>query len=203
MTLQDSSATIELPRGAANTRGVAERWRFNMDSLLQINPSCQDENEEWREIPGFPGYEASSLGRIRSIPWKGIQHQCPNGRYLSVQVKIEGKRKALWVHRGVLLAFKGQPLPNQECRHINGNPKDNRIDNLAWGTPFENTRDKYLHGRILYGETNLSAKLTASQVSQIRESTLSSRELGAAFGVSDRHVRDIRKGKYWRQHDGR
>jgi hypothetical protein len=33
-----------------------------------------------------------------------------------------------------------------ECRHRNGNPTDNRPENLAWGTPTQNALDKILHG---------------------------------------------------------
>lgn len=32
------------------------------------------------------------------------------------------------------------------CRHLNGNPYDNRLENLAWGTPSENMLDKVRHG---------------------------------------------------------
>jgi len=44
------------------------------------------------------------------------------------------------------MAFRGLPKPGEVCRHLNGNPHDNRLDNLSWGTPSENMLDKARHG---------------------------------------------------------
>jgi hypothetical protein len=64
-------------------------------------------------------------------------HVTPNG----------GKQQVKFVHRAVLEAFVGpRPEKNWQARHLNGNPTDNRLVNLKWGTPSENSRDQLLHG---------------------------------------------------------
>jgi hypothetical protein len=35
-----------------------------------------------------------------------------------------------------------------QCRHLDGNPSNNRPDNLRWGTAKENAADMIRHGRL-------------------------------------------------------
>lgn len=117
--------------------------------------------EEWRPIPGFPDYEASSLGQIRSLPRvvmrsngapqtiRGrIMSQRPDSRglYPCVDVIVDGERHTVKVHRLVGPAFFG-PLPDGlQTRHLNGNGFDNRVENLRYGTHAENMQDAIQHG---------------------------------------------------------
>lgn len=110
--------------------------------------------EEWRPIPGFEGYEASSLGRIKSVArGKGrrvgrivAQHPLTNGRYPKVELWTGGRRRTVLVHRLVGEAFLG-PLPDGlQTRHLNGNGFDNRASNLKYGTHLENMQDAIKHG---------------------------------------------------------
>ncbi|MDE2095631.1 MAG: HNH endonuclease [Patescibacteria group bacterium] len=94
----------------------------------------------------------------------------PSGKYRQVcLVDGSGNKKYSLVHRLVLEAFIGPCPPGMECRHLNGNRSDNRLENLCWGTRIENVEDKRKHGTILRGEMNPNAKLTADTVIQIRE----------------------------------
>lgn len=103
-------------------------------------------DEEWRDIPNYPGYQASSLGRIRSTKLLKPTYGCKNNRgYLSI--KIKGKINQ--VHRLVLFAFKGLPSENKVCDHINRNPIDNKIENLRWTSQQEN-----LCNRKNWGKSN-------------------------------------------------
>lgn len=114
-------------------------------------------NEEWRPIPGYEGYEASTCGRIRSvsrtITCKNGVSKSLNGRVLKelrasrgdhVNVSIRGYPTA--VHRLVLLAFVGPAPDGMECCHCDGNAANNRIENLRWDTHLENMRDLVRHG---------------------------------------------------------
>jgi len=73
------------------------------------------------------------------------------------------------VHRYVLLAFVGECPEGMQACHNDGNPGNNRLDNLRWGTPSNNNRDKWLHGTEQTGERNPNAVLTEEQVRDIRE----------------------------------
>lgn len=124
-------------------------------------------HEIWKPVVGYEGtYEVSNEGRVRRVSaasgtrpgWvlKPIQ-QKSRGGYLSVHLHSAGKRRALArVHRIVAEAFHGtSDLPL--VRHLDGNPKNNRPENLAWGTPAENAADRVRHGRQFLGNQN-SAK---------------------------------------------
>ncbi len=49
------------------------------------------------------------------------------------------------VHRLVLLAFKGRPKNHRQVRHLDGDPNNNQLENLVWGTGKENWRDRKRH----------------------------------------------------------
>jgi hypothetical protein len=130
--------------------------------------------ERWREIPNTGGaYEASSLGRLRSVARlnargrniKGkILSPAPAGRgYLQVTLYVNGKKKRKYIHCGVLEAFVGQCPEGMESRHLDGCMTNNKPTNLCWGTHIQNMRDRRAHG------TDVGArKLTTTQVRKIK-----------------------------------
>ena len=164
--------------------------------------------ELWRDIPGYEGsYQASSLGRIRSLPRlvpvhdrvHGISYSrpCPGvilrqavcDRAGHVSVHLGRYCRGIPVHQLVMLAFHGFPPAGMEAMHLNGNPRDNRPENLRYGTHSENMTDMYRNGK-----GNL--KLTPEAVCQIRFGLAcgySAGELACMYGVSDTCIRRIGK----------
>lgn len=109
--------------------------------------------EEWRDIPGHPGYQASNLGRVRSryrvlkprLAWKKGKQQPPRV-VASLSVKCVVKKR--FVHQIVLEAFVGPRPPGKETAHWDGDPLNNRLENLRWATPEENFADEVRLGRV-------------------------------------------------------
>ena len=155
-------------------------------------------SEVWR--PFEARYEASSLGRIRHRKFKRILADCPSGRtpYRQVTIYNGGRNVHVLVHRAVLEAFVGACPTGCESRHLNGDPADNRLLNLAWGTKQENESDRLRHGRIVRGERSPSAKLTDEKVREIRASQKTQRALAAEYGVSQSVIGVIRRRQAWR-----
>lgn len=152
---------------------------------------------EWKQIPGWPGYEASDEGQVRSASQVLTPQSQPSG-HLALMIR----RRKLRVHHAVLLAFVGPCPDGMECRHLNDDPTDNRLANLRWGTRTENRADAEANGRIAHGAARPAARLTDEQVQQIRDihkaggRTL--RSLGAEFGVSHTAIRHIVNATKWR-----
>lgn len=118
--------------------------------------------------------------------------------YLRVTSYVAGKYVAEPVHRLVCEAFHGPaPEGKTEVAHINGDPMDNRADNLRWTDRVGNEADKVAHGTAPVGERHGMSKLTAEQVEQIKTMPGSSTEVAAVFGVSGANVRRIRSGQGW------
>lgn len=101
--------------------------------------------ETWRRVPGITGYLVSDAGRVMSTRREQVRILRP-GRlrkgYLGVNLG-----RSYRVHRLVLEAFVGPCPEGQEARHLNGDPADNRLENLAWGTSSENKADMIAMGR--------------------------------------------------------
>lgn len=137
------------------------------------------ESEEWRVIPGFEDYEASSEGRIRrSHPdrygrGEGLIRRptVSDGGYLNVTLLDASNSKRLrGVHVFVALAFHGpKPSNKHHAAHGDGNRKNNKATNLRWATAKDNYTDRALHGTLLNGEMVNTVKLTAEQVLMVRE----------------------------------
>lgn len=107
--------------------------------------------ERWLPVAGWPGYEVSDLGRVRSLPRTlrdgrqagGVELKAtPNGEgYLMVTLSDGWRRRRVAVHKLVKLTFTGPPRGRQ-VRHRNDDQQDNRLSNLVYGTRKQNEQDK-------------------------------------------------------------
>lgn len=113
----------------------------------------------WKPIAVDPRYSVSLSGKIKRNssdrvlkPWK---HKSGH-----LYVKLNKKYQ---VHHLVLDAFVGKRPRGLECRHIDGNPTNNRASNLVWGTRAQNIEDY----RILNGK-HFRASIKLKKAKQIR-----------------------------------
>ena len=155
-------------------------------------------------IPGFDGYLVDETGAITGRWGRPISTYVDRDGYLRVTLaKGQGagaKRIHRAVHQIVCAAFHGEAQA-LEVRHLDGNRRNNKPENLAWGTRQENSDDRITHGTVPTGEASGAAKLTTSQVSDIRfflASDISQRVLADWFGVSQANVWTIANHITWR-----
>ncbi|MFT8928535.1 MAG: NUMOD4 domain-containing protein [Sporolactobacillus sp.] len=162
------------------------------------------ENEAWKAAYGFEGlYEVSNFGRIRSIkryvPSKNgsvrlvnsrilIVHRAYNG-YLRVPMCRNAERKTVSVHRLVAETFIKNEFNKSFVNHIDGNKENNRVDNLEWVTPSENSKHALNHHLFVpkHGEDHPNSKLSSDDVKQIfylyNSRKYTQREIGNMFGI--------------------
>jgi hypothetical protein len=105
----------------------------------------------WIRVAGFPDYEVSDEGQVRSMR-RGkprvlkarpqAESRKGNLPYLAVALYGDEGRRDRHVAHLVLETFVGPRPANAEVRHLNSNPQDNRLSNLAWGTKRDNADDR-------------------------------------------------------------
>jgi hypothetical protein len=101
----------------------------------------------------------------------------------------------------VCAAFHGlPPTADHQAAHCDGNPLNNRPDNLRWATPTENHADKKRHGTHLEGDKHHNSKLRQRQVEAIRplRGKVAAKRVAATYGVSMQSIYDIWQGRTWR-----
>lgn len=117
-------------------------------------------HEEWRPVVGWEdSYEVSNLGRVRSkdrviTAGDGIAKQLHgkilkpgmNRRHRHVALCDGDGGKSYRVHKLVLEAFIGPCPDGLEIRHLDDDPDNNRLSNLAYGTRSENMFDRVANG---------------------------------------------------------
>lgn len=173
--------------------------------------------EEWRNIPGFPDYQVSDFGSIRSRLKKG-NHKAKHADkwrllrptntrgYQSVYLPVNGKYQHKRVHMLVLLAFVGPRPLNQEIAHLNGTRADNRLVNLLYCSHVENESHKRLHGTLGLGEKNSQAVLQGWQVAEIRylaSKSVSYGQIATLFNIDHKYVSEIVNGHIWKEIEAR
>lgn len=166
---------------------------------------------EWRDVVGYEGlYQVSSDGSVRRVnrlakygekaPDKHLV-QSTSTPYLTVSLCKNGRMKSFTVHSLVAEAFIGLRPIGMQCLHNNGVKRDNRPENLRWGTRADNAEDSRLHGTMAVGERARAAKLTEAEVVEIRallKAGSRNIDLAERFGVVDSAICNIGLRRTWR-----
>lgn len=153
-------------------------------------------NEQWRAIPCYSGFEASSLGRVRNST-TGHLLAITSGdayEYPRVTLHINGKAKTIECHRLVGLAFIGPTPPGHHINHKNTNKSDCRLDNLEIVTIQRNREHAIQNGQC-------GGKLKPRDVVAVRRLLVAAvpvETIAAAYSVRPGTIQNIAARRSWR-----
>jgi len=156
-------------------------------------------------IAGWPGYYVTSKGRVFSDRTHAGSrnpedlHELKlgggNSGHVRAMLQVQRQVERILVHRLVLEVFDRAAGYEEQGCHIDGDPTNNALWNLRWGTQGDNWGDSRRHGTA-----RRYHKLTEEQVAEIRtrfsggESACS---LAPQYGVSDTQIRNVCTGGHW------
>lgn len=122
------------------------------------------------QIPGFPNYSVTTEGSIftkrrKGSPGGALRPTFYSGYYY-VCLHKNGKQRTHTVHRLVLETFIGPRPEGMQCRYLDGDSANNKLNNLCWGTQKENEADKVKHGTVCTGGRNGNSLIRREQRKQ-------------------------------------
>lgn len=187
------------PLASADT---VSRWAFVVHG--EENTAM---TEEWKAIPGYPGYEVSDHGQVRSYfertggrgrwelastPQRILSPSGCGAGYLGIGLCKDGNVNRCHIAHLVLLAFVGPRPEGKEACHNDGDNSNNKLENLRYDTHEANMDDAVNHG--VWG-------LVPDDIRKIRRlyaRGLSKKAIGKLFDISPNRARDIATGKCYK-----
>lgn len=170
----------------------------------------------YRNVRSFPGYRVGDDGSLWSyLPWRGREAgkwyplQPSKGDqygHLKVTLTRGGKHHQRYVHALVLEAFVGPCPEGCECLHSDGDPTNNRLGNIRWGTRQENVDDMKRHGTHFtpFARPPILPPEKIAEMQRRGDAGESTRKLAKEFGVGKDTAHRIiaRKGCYAEKPNG-
>ena len=149
-------------------------------------------SEIWKVIDGTDGkYEISSFGRIKSnITGKILKTYINSDGYMLATFPIDGVKKRRTVHRLVANAFIPKVEGKEFINHIDANRVNNKVDNLEWCTPSENTRHSFALG-ISKRRPHHTKAVKRSDGRIYQSMSAAARDLNVPYS----YIRDVCRGK--------
>lgn len=171
------------------------------------------EGEYWKNIPNYPHYKASSLGRFKSISRvikdamgrerlskdKILPQSFDRSGYLRLCVHVMGKQSTAVCSRLLGAAFIKNKTHKKEVNHKIGIKPLNPIWNLEWNTPSENQIHAFENSLqiSMKGQKNGMATISNETALKIFKDTRPSKEVANHFMVRVATVTRIRSGILW------
>lgn len=152
----------------------------------------------FKAIEGYPGYYATTDGRIWGKRKKGFLNQSNVGGYKRVSLSNNGKIHNVLVHRLIAAAF----IPNLDNKpyvnHLDENPQNNCVSNLEWVTHKENVN--YGTRTARQANTQRNRNDCSKPVAQIDKAGKiiaiypSSKEAWRKTNIKHSHIREVCQG---------
>ena len=143
------------------------KHRVSDDVYLKERRENYD-SSKWKEIPGFPGYEISIEGEVYFKGDVSCRKRRPSGiciqnrnrlGYKTVAINICGEKNRYYVHRLMGITFLDNKDNKKEIDHIDGDPSNNRLENLRWATHKENLNNSVSVQREINSHLGLSSNI--------------------------------------------
>lgn len=184
-------------RGLTSCHSPKQRW-----PILRGVLCIMDNNEQWKPIPGFPKYDVSNYGRVRSYKKRGpggwVNADNPQrilkpskGPYLGVTLLLNGEQKRCSIHRLVLLTFVGPRPDGLEVCHNDGDILNNYIGNLRYDTHSANMQEA---DKSQWASLRTFSDRQAYAIRHMAAEGTSDKSIADLYGVSIAAVSSIRLG---------
>ena len=125
----------------------------------------------WKKIKNRSNYSVNENGEIRNDISGKIKsaYVCKGNGYYYVDLWENNKGKKMQLHRIIAEAFIPNPENKPTVDHVDGDRKNNRIDNLRWATYSEQNSRFNMHGvrsEKIYAEKENGEKIYFNQISE-------------------------------------
>ena len=109
-------------------------------------------DERFKQDSEYPDCWVSNKERVYNASTKRFSYgsQCNKLGHADLSIRTPAGRKHKYLHQMMAQAFIPNPDNRPLVRHLDDDPSNNQLDNLAWGTPLDNARDCIEHGRFRY-----------------------------------------------------
>jgi len=149
---------------------------------------------EWKSVAGFAGYDVSDDGLVYSrLTGRVLSPGWQTGGYLFVALRRDGRTHNRKVHALVAEAFIGPRPSGLDVNHIDGDKRNNRVENLEYVTRRQN-----IHHAV---ELGLRGKLSMQAANDIRAlvaAGCTQQSIADQYGVHSTLVSQIVRNKVWR-----
>lgn len=170
--------------------------------MIKLTEQEIENAPDFKPVRGYEGlYEVGKDGSVWSLNYRrtGQRKQlrpAPHHKmgYLGVNLWKDSKHKTHNVHWLVLNAYLPKPSDDLEVLHLNSEPTDNRLKNLAWGTRKENMNDPHAIALQSLVHTNHPATSTPVLCVETGEVYLSCMEAERQTGVTNRSITACLRG---------
>lgn len=147
--------------------------------------------ERWAQIPGFPDYLVSDLGRVYSS-FRGGRYLRPGRASNGYPTVALGRGNTRTLHSLVAEAFIGPRPEGQEVMHKDGDRTNPRASNLKYGTRKENNEQAVRDGNrklkpknVRWARTQFAAGETGALVAK-------------TLGISQTQASNIKHGRQYK-----
>lgn len=147
---------------------VQEEVKVECEEVVEAEQEAVELVEEWRDIEGYEDYQVSNLGQVRSFKQgrKGkILTLTKNykNEHLGLGVSLRKDKKSEW-HRVsylVLSTFVDKPKDDKFYvpLHLDGNERNNRLDNLMWADELNDVPVYCITTRTAYKSATIAQEV--------------------------------------------
>ena len=171
--------------------------------MIKLSEEQIENAPDFMPVVGYEGrYEVGKDGSVWSLNYhltgqrKQLRLASNKYGYLFVGLCKDGKMKNYKVHRLILDAYIPKPSAGLEVMHLDSNPANNYIGNLAWGSHKENMNDphrKALQSLVQTNHPNLSIPVVCVETGEQYPSV---KEAERQTGIGNSSISKCLNGKH-------
>lgn len=156
--------------------------------------------ERWRNVENHPNYRISSEGRVKNkVTGKVLKGKIDTYGYPQVVLCENGVKQPALIHRLVAKAFVDGYDDDLQVNHIDGDKRNNNVENLEWVTRSENVCHAYSHG-LMRRSDKAGCRPKSVRVIETGEVFVSESECARVLGVKREGINACLNGRQLSHH---